>query len=245
VVLSPLEWSFYEATVPYCVSVPQDTETLVALVPRDNIATQRIHLDDLLLRKFSGRVGMGKLAQQFMVSAFDEIPVITPESEWEIAGAISNLIRFTMLDACEIQTEVSLPQVWRERIKSYIVSHLRDPELSIDQIAAALNCTKRYIHKVFQCEGTSVSESILRMRLARCREDLRNSARSQDSITDIAYSWGFNNPAHFLAAKGWDNKARRGNATPAASRGANVAIMMRSARDLAPAVQIVLGFRCA
>ena len=200
VVLAPLEWSFYEATVPYCVSVPQDTETLVAIVPRGNIATKRIHLDDLLLRKFSGRAGMGKLAQQFMVSAFDEIPVITPESEWEIAAAISNLIRFTMLDACEIQTEVSLPQVWRDRIKSYIVSHLRDPELSIEQIAAALNCTKRYIHKVFQSEGTSVSESILRMRLARCREDLRNPGRSRNSITEIAYSWGFNNPAHFSKA---------------------------------------------
>jgi AraC-like DNA-binding protein len=200
VVLAPLEWSIYEATVPYCVSVPQDTETLIAIVPRDNIATKRIHLDDLLLRKFSGRAGMGKLARQFIVSAFDEIPVITPESEWEIAGAISNLIRFTMLDASEIQTEVSLPQVWRDRIKSYIVSHLRDPELSIDQIAAALNCTKRYIHKVFQCEGTSVSELILRMRLARCREDLRNPARSRNSITEIAYSWGFNNPAHFSKA---------------------------------------------
>jgi AraC-like DNA-binding protein len=198
--LSPLEWTFYEATVPYCVSVPQNTETLVAIVPRDNIATKRVHLDDLLLRKFSGRVGMGKLARQFMVSAFDEIPVITPESEWEIAGAISNLIRFTILDACEIQTEVSLPQVWRDRIKSYIVSHLRDPELSIEQIAAALNCTKRYIHKVFQSEGTSVSESILRLRLARCREDLRNPARSRNSITEIAYSWGFNNPAHFSKA---------------------------------------------
>jgi AraC-like DNA-binding protein len=77
---------------------------------------------------------------------------------------------------------------------------LRDPELSIDRIAEAMNCTKRYIHKVFQSEGTSVSESILRTRLNRCREDLRNPARSRNSITDIAYSWGFNNPAHFSKA---------------------------------------------
>jgi AraC-like DNA-binding protein len=198
--LSPLEWSVYEATVPYCISVPQDTETLVAIVPRENIAMKRIHLDDLLLRKFSGKAGIGKLALQFIISAFDEIPVIAPEAEWEIAAAISNLIRFTMLDASEIQTEVSLPQVWCDRIKSYIVSHLRDPQLSIEQIAVALNCTKRYVHKVFQAEGTSVSGSILRMRLNRCREDLRNPARSRNSITDIAYSWGFNNPAHFSKA---------------------------------------------
>jgi len=200
VVLSPGEWSVYDTALPYRIIVPEDTETLATLVPRDNIKMPRIHMDEILLRKFSGTRGVWKLALQFMVSAFEEIPTITPEAEWEIAGAISNLIRLTMLDATEIQAEVSLPQVWRERIKSYIIGHLRDPELSIDRIAVALNCTKRYIHKVFQCEGTTVSESILRMRLARCREDLRNPARSRNSITEIAYSWGFNNPAHFSKA---------------------------------------------
>ena len=198
--LGPGEWCVYDATQPYSVRVPQDTETLLAMVPRKNITTERIHVEDLLVRKFSSRAGMGKLAVQFLVSAFDEIPIITPEAEWEIAGAITNLVRLTMLDASEIQTEISLRHVWRDRIKSYIVSHLRDPELSIDQIAVALNCTKRYLHKVFQPETTSVSEWILRMRLTRCREDLCNPARARASITDIAYSWGFNNAAHFSRA---------------------------------------------
>lgn len=200
VVLSPREWIIYDTKQPYRVSVPDGTETLLALVPRESVTTQRIPLNQLLMRKFSGKAGMGKLAIQFLAAAFDEIPVIDPGAEWEIAGAISNLIRLTLLSESEIQTEVSLPQVWRERIKSYVVSRLRDPDLSIDQIALALNCTKRYIHKVFQYEGKSVSELILRMRLARCREDLRNPARSRESITDIAYSWGFNNPAHFSKA---------------------------------------------
>jgi AraC-like DNA-binding protein len=200
VVLSPNEWSIYDTTRPYTVTVPQDTEMLVVMVPRDNLSTQRLHLEDLMVRKFPGRVGMGRLAYQFMISAFDEIPIITPEAEWEIAGAISHLIRLTMLDASEVQNEVSLREVWRDRIKAYIGAHLRDPELSIDRIAGAMNCTKRYVHKVFQSEGASVSESILRMRLTRCREDLRNPARSRNSITEIAYSWGFNNPAHFSRA---------------------------------------------
>jgi AraC-like DNA-binding protein len=143
---------------------------------------------------------MGRLAYQFMISAFDEIPIITPEAEWEIAGAISHLIRLTMLDACAVPNPLSLRQVWRDRINAYIRAHLRDPGLSIDQIATAMNCTKRYVHKVFQPEGASISESILRMRLMRCREDLRNPARARKSITEIAYSWGFNNPAHFSRA---------------------------------------------
>jgi AraC-like DNA-binding protein len=197
VVLAPKEWSIYDTTRPYTVTVPRDTEMLIALVPRDSISTPRLCLDNLMVRKFPGRTGMGRLTYQFMISAFDEIPVITPDAEWEIAGAIAHLVRLTMLDATEIRSEVSLREVWRDRIKSYISTHLCDPELSIDQIAVAMNCTKRYVHKVFRCEGASVSESILRMRLARCREDLCNPARSRDSITEIAYSWGFNNPAHF------------------------------------------------
>lgn len=197
VVLSPREWSIYDTTRPYTVTVPRDTEMLIALVPRDCVSTPRLHLDNLMVRKFPGRTGMGRLAYQFMISAFDEIPLITPDAEWEIVGAIAHLVRLTMLDTSETRNEVSLGEVWRGRIKSYISTHLCDPELSIDQIAGAMNCTKRYVHKVYKCEGESVSESILRMRLARCREDLCNSARSRDSITDIAYSWGFNNPAHF------------------------------------------------
>jgi AraC-like DNA-binding protein len=200
VVLGPGEWSVYETDQPYRIIVPADTITLMVVVPRENVTTQRMRLENSMLRKLSGRTGMGKLARQFIVSAFEEIPAIAPGTEWEIAGAISNLLRLAMLEASGDETEVSLPHVWCDRIKAYIRSHLRDPELSIDQIALALNCTKRYVHKVFQHEGTSVSEFILRLRLERCREDLRSPARSADSITDIAYSWGFNNAAHFSKA---------------------------------------------
>jgi AraC-like DNA-binding protein len=159
-----------------------------------------MRLERNLVRKLPGRTGIGRLALQFMKSAFDEIPAIVPGAEWEIASAIANLVRLAMLDASGDRVEISLPQVWCDRVKSYIRSRLRDPELSIDQIALALNCTKRYVHKVFQHEGTSVSEFILRMRLDRCWEDLRSPARAGDSITDIAYSWGFNNAAHFSKA---------------------------------------------
>jgi AraC-like DNA-binding protein len=56
------------------------------------------------------------------------------------------------------------------------------------------------VHKVFQTEGTTVSDQIWRMRLARCREDLCNPAYANQSITDIAFSWGFNSSAHFSRA---------------------------------------------
>ena len=69
-----------------------------------------------------------------------------------------------------------------------------------EQIAATLNCSKRYLHKVFEVEGVSISDYIWRLRLDHCREDLVNSACHAKSITDIAFSWGFNSSAHFSTA---------------------------------------------
>ncbi|HXU20474.1 MAG TPA: helix-turn-helix domain-containing protein, partial [Verrucomicrobiae bacterium] len=58
-------------------------------------------------------------------------------------------------------------------------------------------CTKRYLHMIFHSEDVSISDYILKLRLERCREDLLNPACAHKSITDIAYSWGFNNSNHF------------------------------------------------
>jgi AraC-like DNA-binding protein len=35
------------------------------------------------------------------------------------------------------------------------------------------------------------------LRLDRCHQDLLNPACARKSITEVAYSWGFNNSSHF------------------------------------------------
>jgi AraC-like DNA-binding protein len=157
-------------------------------------------LNDVIVRKFSGAAGVGKLAYQFMTTAFAEISNVNPEHEWEIVGAISQLIRLAMLEVAEVQTDLSVREQWRERIRAYIDEHLRDPNLSLDQIASVMNCSKRYVHKLFESEGISISEYIWQMRLSRCREELLDPVFANKSITEIAYSWGFSNSAHFSRA---------------------------------------------
>jgi AraC-like DNA-binding protein len=197
VLLSPGSWSIYDTTRPYTVSTMGNVELLTLLIPRARIATQRLNLNDLLVRRFPGDVGLGKLAYQFMITTFAELSNVDPEFEWEIVGAISQLIRMAMLEAAGVQTVLSVRERWRERIKAYIDEHLPDASLSLDQIAAAMNCSKRYVHKIFESEGTSTSEYIWRMRLCRCREELWDPAYATKSITEIAFSWGFSNSAHF------------------------------------------------
>src|SRR6202790_4207947 len=73
--------------------------------------------------------------------------------------------------------------------------HLRDPDLSIDQISAELGCTKRYLHMLFSDRGMTVSDHIWQARLQNCRQELE--AQGGKTITDVAFSWGFSSSSHF------------------------------------------------
>jgi AraC-like DNA-binding protein len=81
------------------------------------------------------------------------------------------------------------------RAQFFIREHLRDPDLSIDQISAALNCTKRYLHMLFSERGTTISDYIQHARLQNCRQELESQAGK--TITDVAFSWGFSSSSHF------------------------------------------------
>jgi AraC family transcriptional regulator, positive regulator of tynA and feaB len=81
------------------------------------------------------------------------------------------------------------------RAQAYIREHLRDPDLSIDRISAALGCTKRYLHMLFSERGMTVSDYIWRARLQHCRQELETHAGK--TITDVAFSWGFSSSSHF------------------------------------------------
>jgi len=85
------------------------------------------------------------------------------------------------------------------RIDAYIAEHLADPDLDPAAIAAAHYISTRQLHRLFAQQGSSVTRSIRRQRLERCRRDLTNP-RSTASISDISRRWGFADPATFSRA---------------------------------------------
>ena len=198
--LSPGEWSIYDTMKAYSVSNTGPIEQLVLLVPREQVLTAGMKADDLMVQRYSARAGIGRLACDLMGAAFDEIPGSSPQSAAAVGEAITQLLRHSLLERSGVPTDLSHREALRDRIKAYIDRNLRDPGLSIDQIADALHCGKRNLHKVFSHEGTTLSDFIWRLRLERCRDDLAAPACAWKSITEIAFSWGFNSSTHFSKA---------------------------------------------
>lgn len=85
-------------------------------------------------------------------------------------------------------------------IRWYVNCHLGDPGLSPESIAAAHYVSVRYLHKLFEGEGTTVSRWIQRRRLHECRRELGRAGHGTVTIASVAQRWGFANAAHFSRA---------------------------------------------
>ena len=200
VMLHPGEWSIYDTMRAYTVANVCAIEQLVLLIPRGKILVNGLRPDDLMVQRYSARSGIGRLAYQFMSTAFDEIAACSSVASDDIADTIAHLVRHSLLERAGECSPLAARESLRDRIKNFIDAHLRDPQLSIDDVAQACNCGKRNLHKVFRDEGTTISQYLWQQRLARCRNDLDNPELAGRSITDIAYSWGFNSSTHFSRA---------------------------------------------
>ena len=91
----------------------------------------------------------------------------------------------------------SLKESQLERVKAYVAKNLDNPKLTLAAIAQANNISLRYLHWLFESTDSTAYEYVLDERLARCRRDLANPMMQGRTIADIAFSWGFDDPAHF------------------------------------------------
>lgn len=85
----------------------------------------------------------------------------------------------------------------RKAVLQYIEDHLRDPALSPAGIAEGLRLSPRYLRTIFSSGGEKMSAYILRRRLEECARQMATQAWAAHTLTEIAFSWGFNSAAHF------------------------------------------------
>jgi AraC-like DNA-binding protein len=188
----------YDTTRTYTVSNPEPINQLALLLPRERLTRLGLDMEQLAVQRFSGKHGVGRLVFDLLSSAFAELPTLAgPRGGEEFADTMANLVRLAVLDQMGVSSEASLRETTRDRVKAFIHSNLQDPLLSLDRVAAAVGCSKRNLHKMFALEDETLNSHIWNCRLDRIRHDLANPALLRQSITEIAFAWGFNSSTHF------------------------------------------------
>lgn len=159
--------------------------------------------EDQLGRLISKSSGVLGLLTHYLLALADPHAPLNPALHDLATTHIHDLL------ACALGAKREVTEVAEERgisaarlhaIKTDILKNLGSRELSLNAIAAAHRVTTRYVQRLFEREGTSLTEFILGERLARVHRLLCDPRHSQRTISDIAFEIGFGDLSYFNRA---------------------------------------------
>jgi AraC-like DNA-binding protein len=216
----------YETSHPVIFRADQPFESLVVRVPRQLLGREATQISNLTAVRIAGNEGLPRAAVAFFRGLVGGLAdgTITPADAPNAVECVLDLVRGMYAS----QTSQREPTRLRSRaeillnIQSFIEANLGDPGLDPEQIARGSFISTRYLHKLFEAEGTSVCRWIRTLRLERCRRDLLDPALADETVIAIATRWGLPGPQHFSrlfrAAYGCSPSELRREARPAAAR---------------------------
>jgi AraC-like DNA-binding protein len=194
------DFVLYDTTRPYDLHFSDTFKQTVLQMPRAALDDRCLGLDRLTGVCISGITPMGRIVHDFVSALAVNAPQLDPESAHRLGGTTVDLLAAAFANALG-RDATPPPSAVRtlhlRRIKSYIESNLSDTTLSPRTIAGGTHLSVRYLHELFQSEGTSITRWIQQRRLERCRIELIDPRRAHRSITEIAYGSGFRDIAHF------------------------------------------------
>lgn len=193
----PGGWAIYDTTDDYHIDNPERTQHLVVMIPKEPLVERGLKLDALMGRHVGGVSGISRVALETMRNTYQELPHMTPDVARGAGNLILEMVHLSLLELAGRGNAATQLESFRDRIRSYVGQNLRDPGLSIDRIAQVLRCSKRHLHNSFATEECTLGHYIQHCRLNAIVRDLKNPQLQHRTITDIAFSWGFNNGAHF------------------------------------------------
>jgi AraC-like DNA-binding protein len=169
-----------------------DNQTLV--IPRERLATEAPGCEAMFGRPFRSNHPAARLIGSFMASLISVVSSLDVTARDALADAALDIARAVVATRDDPrprqQTTTRLAAV-----RLYIDANLRDPGLSPATIARANAISLRTLHRLFEATDDSVSALIRERRLGRCHTELLRG--TDDSVTAIAYRWGFRNMSFF------------------------------------------------
>jgi len=146
---------------------------------------------------------MLNLLKGYADALFDDPMLAAPDMRQMLVTQLCDLVAVTLgatRDAAGIAKGRGIRAARLRAIKGYIEAHLTDGALSPAVVAKSQRISESYIRKLFEGEGTSFSEFVLKRRLIRVHRSLMDPRRINHSIAALAFEAGFGDLSYFNRA---------------------------------------------
>src|SRR6202022_102756 len=198
-VVSAAQFVIYDTTRPYELRFDDSFSQTILQMPR-KLLQQRIGaFDALTATTFSSDRPLARLAYEFLIGISKTIDQVDPATATRLLDQALDLVAMAFADRMQQRSpdQSSHRSALLYRLKNYILTHLRDPELSMPAAAAGIGISPRYASDLKAGEQTSFRSYVKAQRLERCKRDLADPAHAARHVSDMRFHWGFNDLAHF------------------------------------------------
>jgi len=160
------------------------------------------HLDAVTALPISARGGTAAVLRAMLDELMTVVSSLTEPAADCIADSLPHLLAAVLnpLDEAHGAVPSTLRAAHKQRIRTFVRENLGDSSLDIERIAEGVRLSPRYIHSLFADEPVTLMKWLWRERLDRCHRELGDRGLRERAIGEIAYRWGFNDPAHFSRA---------------------------------------------
>lgn len=200
--LAPGDFALYDSTRPYVLAFDGDFQQYVLMLPGRLLRTGFPSAEQLTANTVRGQHGAGHLMLSMIHTLAVDVGTLAPESACPIAESVIQILiaGLSTLPAAK-QTPLSQLCLYHlERIKACVRKRLRDPQLTVASIAAELKMSSSTLHRTWGAQTCSLGDWIWAQRLDAAHRDLCDPGMLGRNVSEIAFSWGFNDAAHFSRA---------------------------------------------
>jgi len=193
------EFVVYDTTRPYELRFNDTFSQTIFQVPRKLLHQRVGAFDALTATTFSQDRPLGRLVYDFLINVARTLDEVDPPTGARLLDQALDLVAMAFAERLHARpAEQSFHRsAILYRLKNHILTHLRDPELSMTRAAAAVGISTRYASELMAAEQSSFRSYLQAQRLERCKRDLADPAQAARHVGDIAFAWGFNDLAHF------------------------------------------------
>ncbi|MFI1978147.1 helix-turn-helix domain-containing protein [Streptomyces wedmorensis] len=228
--LTPDTLAFHDASRPFALTLPEAQRAHVLMLPRQLLRVNETRLRRITAIPVEETSGETPALLLPLVHGLvrEALGHASPYGREDLARTVVGLLATLAAHqaaAAHRQGDAPGPASMIERIKATAGARLGEPELSPRVLAEEHHISPRYLHELFQAEGTTFGRWVRGRRLSGCRAELARTDRDHLPVSVVAARWGFTSPARFSkafrAAYGespsrWREsaRARRNSATP-------------------------------
>lgn len=194
------DWSLYDPRTPYSIENFQRTSLLALQIPRERLRGLSV-LELHTCESPTHAAGLSAVLGSFLQSLLEQLPSLPEDAAPAVAETVLGLLSATLAQRqVEAHEYATLPAVLKARVRQYVQTHWADPSLGVGQIADAMRCSKRHLHRAFEDESQTLERYIWRTRLTHARRMLLSATARPSSIGLVASACGFRSGAHFCRA---------------------------------------------